>query len=80
MKCPRCDIELLKGYVQVGNARLMWSPIAKKKNPYIRSISRIDLDEVQLGKYSFWAGSKALADRCDNCGLVVVYPEYPKKK
>lgn len=70
--CPKCGGNLDKGYIQTSLVALAWSPISKKKNPYVRFYWTVDTDEIKLGKWTYVKGSKVLADNCRQCRVVTI--------
>ena len=64
MKCMSCNKEMDVGYIQVPTVRLAWSPEKKKKSMFARVNWQVDSDEIPLGKYNYFTGSKVTAYRC----------------
>lgn len=60
------------GYIQVPSVRLAWSPEKKKKNMFARVNWQVDVDELALGKYNYFTGSKVIAYKCSNCGIIII--------
>lgn len=72
MNCCKCKNEMELGYIQVPNVRLVWSPEKKKKIMFARVNWQIDGDELALGKYNYFFGSKVLAYKCYGCGIILI--------
>lgn len=72
MKCQICNKQMEEGYIQVPTVRLAWSPKEKKKNMFARVAWQADSDEITLGSYGYFKGSKVLAYNCRNCEVVVI--------
>lgn len=72
MNCVKCNKEMDIGYIQVPSVRLAWSPEKKKKSMFVRINWQVDDDEIVLGKYNYFTGSKVTAYRCTNCGFVLI--------
>ena len=72
MKCLSCQKEMDEGYIQVPMVRLAWSPKTKHKSMFARINWQVDSDEVALGKYNYFLGSRVVAYRCSACGLIII--------
>lgn len=72
MKCMKCNNEMEVGYIQVPKVRLAWSPEKKKKSMFARINWQVDSDEVSLGSYNYFTGSKVSAFRCPKCKIVII--------
>lgn len=72
MNCLNCNEQMYEGYIQVPMIRLAWSPKEKKKSMFARVNWQVDSDEITLGSYNYFQGSKVNAHRCRNCGVVVI--------
>lgn len=71
MKCVNCHEQMEEGYIQVPSVRLAWSPKTKKKGMFARINWKVDADEIPLGSYNYFQGSKVISYHCRNCGLIV---------
>ena len=60
MKCPNCGSEMVQGVVESGR-EIMWKKVEEKKSKRISS--------------RLFVSSKACAERCEECGIVVVKEE-----
>jgi hypothetical protein len=61
-----------EGYIQVPQVRLAWSPKKKIKSMFARIAWQLDSDEIPLGTYSWFKGSKVIAHRCSTCKTVII--------
>ena len=60
MKCPKCGNEMMRGIVE-SDREIMWRKEGEKQSKRISS--------------RLFVSSKASAERCEECGIVVVIEE-----
>jgi len=69
MKCPKCEKEMLKGFIPVNKGRLYWSP-EDQKIPW--NIIKIPKGSVVLSEYTVMFPKEAEAYYCESCKFVIV--------
>lgn len=69
MKCPKCEQEMRKGYLQNANQPVQWIPEGSK--PSIWKTGIVD-GAVVLGSDSFGKGYQADAHYCPTCKMVII--------
>ena len=72
MKCPKCEREMRKGYLNHGEAPVQWIPEGSKPSLFKTGVAQ---GAVVLGGGSYWKNYRADAWYCPVCKMVVIPTE-----
>lgn len=70
MICPKCNKEMIEGYIPSGKMAVLFVPSSSGKMP--KTIYGIGENNIQLTKSPLWKMQKAEAHYCSNCKVVIV--------
>ncbi|MCD4826600.1 MAG: PF20097 family protein [Acholeplasmataceae bacterium] len=69
MECPKCGLEMDKGFIPVSRGRILWIP-EDQRNPW--NIISKPKGSVILSDFTVMAPKKADAYYCKSCKMVIV--------
>ena len=73
-RCPCCQYEMEKGYLENRRMPIVWYP-AEKEPPFIRFYRKADRERNQhnIGEWDFLTGATAEAYYCPACKIVLLH-------
>lgn len=69
MKCPKCELEMQKGFLPVVKGRLYWAP-EEERVPW--NIVKKPKGSVALSEFAITVPKKVEAHYCVSCKMVII--------
>lgn len=74
-ECPICHSKLEEGDLRTIRDRIIWGQ-RDEKNSFFATNINIPVNNIQIGAYNFFKGSRAAGWRCKKCKTLFINEDY----